>query len=189
MGCWENTRKACKSKAEGEWFTSFRVGYHAGKPIESVVYCLNLPELSKLYLCHFIKPVLQHYKYLTINNRTNCLFLPITETLIIKLLKWEHAEIYRMLWAHNMPFQQKGLSIQNIRLLLENPRWRMFYVHFVSSCFDDFATNLCHSHRFIYLQTLFYCTRHKGRMCGTRRVLWSPTWRLHVTFESCSPGQ
>ena len=114
MGGWENTRKACKSKAEGEWFTSFRVGYHAGKPIESVVYCLNLPELSKLYLCH-LKPVLQHYKYLTINNRTNCLFLLITETLIIKLLKWEHAEIYRMLWAHNMPFQQKGLSIQNIR--------------------------------------------------------------------------
>ena len=114
MGCWENTRKACKSKAEGEWFTSFRVGYHAGKAIESVVYCLNLPELSKLCLCH-LKPVLQHYKYLTINNRTNCLFLPITETLIIKLLKWEHAEIYRMLWAHNMPFQQKGLSIQNIR--------------------------------------------------------------------------
>ena len=45
-GCWENTRKACKSRAEGEWFTSFssvlptsQVGYHAGKPIESVVYC------------------------------------------------------------------------------------------------------------------------------------------------------
>ena len=37
-GCWENTRKACKSWAEGEWFTSFsrvlptsKVGYHAGK--------------------------------------------------------------------------------------------------------------------------------------------------------------
>ena len=48
LGCWENTRKACKSQAEGEWFTNFSsvlptpcVGYHAGKPIESVVYCLN----------------------------------------------------------------------------------------------------------------------------------------------------
>ena len=35
----------------GSWFTSFsrvlptsRVGYHAGKPIESVVYCLNISE-------------------------------------------------------------------------------------------------------------------------------------------------
>ena len=44
--CWENTRKGCKSRAEGEWFTSFLsvlstspVVYHAGKPIESVVYC------------------------------------------------------------------------------------------------------------------------------------------------------
>ena len=41
-------RKACKSRAECEWFTSYssvlptsRVGYHDGKPIESVVYCLN----------------------------------------------------------------------------------------------------------------------------------------------------
>ena len=33
LGCWENTRKACNSRA-------FQVGYHAGKPIESVVYCL-----------------------------------------------------------------------------------------------------------------------------------------------------
>ena len=45
-GCWENTRKACKSRAEGELFTSFsivlptsQVGYQSGKPIESVVYC------------------------------------------------------------------------------------------------------------------------------------------------------
>ena len=37
------------SRAEAEWFTSFsrvlptsRVGCHAGKPIESVVYCLNI---------------------------------------------------------------------------------------------------------------------------------------------------
>ena len=42
-------RKACKSRAEGECFTSFsrvlttsRVGYHAGKPIESVVCWLNV---------------------------------------------------------------------------------------------------------------------------------------------------
>ena len=51
LGCWENTRKACKSLAFGSWFTSFsrvlptsRVGYYAGKPIESVVYCLTNPD-------------------------------------------------------------------------------------------------------------------------------------------------
>ena len=49
LGCWENTRKACKTLAFSSWFTSFshvlptsRVGYHAGKPIESVVYCLSI---------------------------------------------------------------------------------------------------------------------------------------------------
>ena len=45
-------RKACKSRAEGERVTSYssvlptsRVGYHDGKPIESVVYCLNNSEV------------------------------------------------------------------------------------------------------------------------------------------------
>lgn len=45
LGCWENTRNACKSLAFSPWFTSFssvfpasRVGYHAGKPFESEVY-------------------------------------------------------------------------------------------------------------------------------------------------------
>ena len=40
---------ACKSLAFGSGFTSFsrvlptsRVGYHAVKPIENVVYCLNI---------------------------------------------------------------------------------------------------------------------------------------------------
>ena len=53
--CWENTWKACKSLAFGSWCASFtralstfRVGYHAGKPIESVVYCLI--KLSQLIL-------------------------------------------------------------------------------------------------------------------------------------------
>ena len=48
LGCWENTRKACKPLAFGSLFTSFsrvlptsRVGYHHDKPTESVVYCLN----------------------------------------------------------------------------------------------------------------------------------------------------
>ena len=48
LECWENTRKAWKSLAFGSWFTSFsrvlptsHVGYHAGKPIESMAYCLN----------------------------------------------------------------------------------------------------------------------------------------------------
>ena len=45
LGFWENTRK---SLAFGSWFTSFsrvlptsRLGYYAGKPIESVVFCLS----------------------------------------------------------------------------------------------------------------------------------------------------
>ena len=60
LGCWENTRKACKSRAEAEWFTSFsrvlrksRVAYHAGKPIESVVYCLNFYPLKIFHLFRF----------------------------------------------------------------------------------------------------------------------------------------
>ena len=54
-GCWENTRKAWKSLAFGSWFTSFSralptscMGYHAGKPIESVIYCLNKLELKDI---------------------------------------------------------------------------------------------------------------------------------------------
>ena len=49
-----HTRKACKSLAFGSWFTSFsrvlptsRVGYHAGKPMESMVYCLNISIKTK----------------------------------------------------------------------------------------------------------------------------------------------
>ena len=56
LGWCENTRKACKSLAFGSWFTSFTgvlptscVGYHPGKPIESVVYCLNSPSALKSY--------------------------------------------------------------------------------------------------------------------------------------------
>ena len=54
-GCWENTRKACKLLAFGSWFTSFprvlptsRVGYHAGKPIERVVYCFYKITFSRM---------------------------------------------------------------------------------------------------------------------------------------------
>ena len=62
-GCWENTRKACKSWAEGKWFPSFssvfptsRVGYHAGKPIESVAYCFHKITLSFLWVYQHNKP-------------------------------------------------------------------------------------------------------------------------------------
>ena len=71
LGCWENTKKACKSRAEGSWFTSFsrvlptsRVCYHAGKPIESVVYCLNRhacyrrPDLKRAFLDFLSSPPL-----------------------------------------------------------------------------------------------------------------------------------
>ena len=40
FGCWENTREACKSLVRV--LQTSRVGYRAGKPIESVVYCLNI---------------------------------------------------------------------------------------------------------------------------------------------------
>ena len=56
LGCWENTKKACKSRAEASDLQAFRsnvlptsqVGYHVGKPIESVVYCFYKMTLSKL---------------------------------------------------------------------------------------------------------------------------------------------
>ena len=51
----ENTRKACKSLTFSSWFTSFSgalptscMGYHAGKPIESVIHCLNKLELKDI---------------------------------------------------------------------------------------------------------------------------------------------
>ena len=40
LECWENTRKACNFSRV---LPTSRVGYHAGKPIESVVYCLSKP--------------------------------------------------------------------------------------------------------------------------------------------------
>ena len=46
LGCWENTRKACKSLFS-RVLPKSRVGYHAGKPIESVVYCFNKFAKSK----------------------------------------------------------------------------------------------------------------------------------------------
>ena len=55
LACWENTKKACKSLAFGSWFTSFSsalptscMGYHAGKPIENVIHCLNKLELKDI---------------------------------------------------------------------------------------------------------------------------------------------
>ena len=39
LGCWENNRKACKSRASfSRLLPTSRVGYHADKPIESAVY-------------------------------------------------------------------------------------------------------------------------------------------------------
>ena len=50
LGCWENTQKACKSVASfSRVLPTSRVVYHAGKPIESVVYCLT-NKLEKLTL-------------------------------------------------------------------------------------------------------------------------------------------
>ena len=63
MGCWKNTRKACKSLAFGSWITSFSrvlptscVGYHAGKPTESVIYYFDKITLSFLWVYWHKKP-------------------------------------------------------------------------------------------------------------------------------------
>ena len=73
VGC----RKACKSLAFGSWFTSFprvlptsNVGYHAGKPIESVIFLslinpqgwylqfkLNVNSRRVSIRCHRFKPL------------------------------------------------------------------------------------------------------------------------------------
>ena len=56
-------RKACKSLAFGSWLTSFssvlptsQVGYHAGKPIERVVYYFYKIILSFLWVYRHNKP-------------------------------------------------------------------------------------------------------------------------------------
>ena len=48
FGCWENTRKAQITSRRRVIYKFFvfvlrtsQVGYYAGKPIESVIYCLN----------------------------------------------------------------------------------------------------------------------------------------------------
>ena len=56
--------KSCKSRAFGSWFTSFssvlpmsQVGYHAGQPIESVVYCFYKVNLIFLWVSLGFKPI------------------------------------------------------------------------------------------------------------------------------------
>ena len=46
-GCWENTRKACKSLAFGSWFTSFSRDFIDKK----VIFCKSF-ELLALSVCH-----------------------------------------------------------------------------------------------------------------------------------------
>ena len=40
VGCWQNTRRICKPRAAGEWFTNSSSGLSAYKPQKLVVYCL-----------------------------------------------------------------------------------------------------------------------------------------------------
>ena len=76
-GCLENTRKACKSRVEGEWFTSFssvlptsQVVYHAGKPTESVVCCFYKITLSFLWVYRHI-----NHRFLTNQNARTVLVI------------------------------------------------------------------------------------------------------------------
>ena len=64
------TRKACKSLAFDSWFTSFsrvlptsRVGYHAVKPIESVVYCFSKHNNKIHSYIQSLNPILKILKF------------------------------------------------------------------------------------------------------------------------------
>ena len=54
-GCWENTISARDLQAFLEFSTS-QVGYDAGKPIESVVYCFYKLTLGFLWVYRHNKP-------------------------------------------------------------------------------------------------------------------------------------
>ena len=85
-------------------------------------------------------------------------------------------------------FSAKGIINPEYTLLLENPRWRMFYVHFVSSCFDDLLqTFVIHTDSSTF--KLYFIAQDIKVGCAGPEEFWSPTWRLHVTFESWSPAQ
>ena len=75
---------ACKSRAKGEWFISFssvlptsQVGYQAGKPIESVVYCFYKITLSKMenvsVFCEFTGTI--NHRFLTNQNARTILVI------------------------------------------------------------------------------------------------------------------
>ena len=80
-GCWENSRKAFKSRAEGESFTSIssvlptsQVGYHAGKPIESVVYCFYKITLKHVSVFYEFTGTINH-RFLTNQNARTMLVI------------------------------------------------------------------------------------------------------------------
>ena len=75
LGCWENTRKACKSPAFGSRFTSFsrvlptsRVAYDAGRPIESVVYYLNNQHDKILWIYNCNTPHISYIHHFHIDH-------------------------------------------------------------------------------------------------------------------------
>ena len=76
---------ACKSRAKGEWFISFssvlptsQVGYQAGKPIESVVYCfyeqITLTKTENVSVFYEFTGTIYH-RFLT--NQNTCTMLVI----------------------------------------------------------------------------------------------------------------
>ena len=80
-GCWENSRKAFKSRAEGESFTSIssvlptsQVGYHAGKPIETVVYCFYKITLKQVSVFYEFTGTINH-RFLTNQNARTMLVI------------------------------------------------------------------------------------------------------------------
>ena len=84
-GCWENPRKACKSRAEGEWFTSF--SSKKRKPIESVVYCLiKLALLNWMPLDKYWIKIKKNKMAATTTLRTRSKFRPLKIRLHCRLL-------------------------------------------------------------------------------------------------------
>ena len=108
-----NTRKACQSRAFGSWFTSFscvlptsRVGYHAGKPIESVVYCLDIGLFPSLRTLNYEFVFVFSKKYSGKKNYSYFLFL-------WKKVFFSTKNATKMLWCY--PYVTK--NIQQVEMI------------------------------------------------------------------------
>ena len=107
LGCWENTRKACKSLAFGSWYTSFShvlptspVGYHGSKPVESVLYCLSndgwIQKLFWFLICWLFHVILD-YGYVNWNKWFWQLKALILDPVVLDLMYHDHQQLFHFL--------------------------------------------------------------------------------------------